>query len=335
MKSLPTAADVMEVLGAVYDVEQPRDRWLTGVLQRLSLTLDQGAGVGGVLYDVSSEDRVPIDAIEGIDLPAGWREAGIAMHQDPRNVPRVIAGYRSILCATLPELPTDPQLHGRLQREFDRHQVGGQIVINGVDCSGRGCALYLFSRGRLTLSPAQRTLFERFATHLSTAYRLHRRLASQDAAVSAPIEAVLTPNGQVDHAEAAAQSKNARRDLQQAVRQREHVRDIVRTDPQRAVSWLKGLVDARWTLVDHYERGGQRYVLARENAPKPFPLAPLSPREQQVVTLAALGRTNKLIAYELGLAHSTVRVLMARASVKLGATTRSDLIARQQSLAPC
>jgi DNA-binding NarL/FixJ family response regulator len=36
-------------------------------------------------------------------------------------------------------------------------------------------------------------------------------------------------------------------------------------------------------------------------------------REQQVVALATLGRTNKFIAYELGLAHSTVRVLMARA----------------------
>jgi DNA-binding CsgD family transcriptional regulator len=325
----------MKVLEAVYDVEQPRDRWLTGVLQSLSSTLDQGAGVGGVLYDVSGEGHVPIDAIEGIGLPADWREAAITMHQDSRNVPRVIAGYRSILCATLPELTTDPQVHGRLHHELARHQVGGQIVINGIDCSGRGCALYLFSRGPLTLSPAQRSVFEKFATHLSTAYRLQRRLAGDDPAVSAPIDAVLTPNGRVDHAEvAAAQSKNARRELQQAVRQRERVRDIVKTDPQRAVSSFKGLVEARWTLVDHYERGGQRYVLARENAPKPLPLAPLSPREQQVVALAALGRTNKLIAYELGLAHSTVRVLMARASVKLGTTTRSDLIARQQSIKP-
>ena len=117
----------MTVLEALYDVEQLRDRWFAGVLRTLSSTLDHGAGVGGVLYDVSGEDSVPIDAIDGIDLPPDWLEAGIAMHQDTGNVPRVIAGYRSILCANLPELTTDPQVRGRLRREFTRHQMGGRI----------------------------------------------------------------------------------------------------------------------------------------------------------------------------------------------------------------
>jgi DNA-binding NarL/FixJ family response regulator len=93
---------------------------------------------------------------------------------------------------------------------------------------------------------------------------------------------------------------------------------------------LKGLVDARWTLTDHCEPVGRRYVLARENAPKPQGPASLSKREQQVVALATLGRSNKFIAYELGLAHSTVRVLMARACLKLRAKTRSELVARQR-----
>lgn len=48
----------------------------------------------------------------------------------------------------------------------------------------------------------------------------------------------------------------------------------------------------------------------------------MSPREEQVLAHAALGHSNKLIAYELGLAHSTVRVLLARASAKLGARGR-------------
>jgi DNA-binding CsgD family transcriptional regulator len=99
------------------------------------------------------------------------------------------------------------------------------------------------------------------------------------------------------------------------------------------VKSLKGLVDGRWTLVDHYESEGKRYVVARENAPKPPGPPRLSQREQQVVALAVLGRTNKLIAYELGLAASTVRVLMARASAKLRVATRSELVARQQVVA--
>jgi DNA-binding NarL/FixJ family response regulator len=44
----------------------------------------------------------------------------------------------------------------------------------------------------------------------------------------------------------------------------------------------------------------------------------LSPREQQVVNLATGGRSHKEIAFELGLADATVRVLHARAMKKLG-----------------
>ncbi|MEO6095410.1 MAG: helix-turn-helix transcriptional regulator [Fibrobacteria bacterium] len=55
-----------------------------------------------------------------------------------------------------------------------------------------------------------------------------------------------------------------------------------------------------------------------ENAPAPAGLELLSPRERQVAALAELGRSNKVIAYELGLGHSTVRVLLARAAGKPG-----------------
>jgi DNA-binding CsgD family transcriptional regulator len=35
-----------------------------------------------------------------------------------------------------------------------------------------------------------------------------------------------------------------------------------------------------------------------------------------------------MIAYELGLAHSTVRVLLARGAAKLGVRTRTEMLAR-------
>jgi DNA-binding NarL/FixJ family response regulator len=49
-------------------------------------------------------------------------------------------------------------------------------------------------------------------------------------------------------------------------------------------------------------------------------------------SLAALGRSNKLIAYELGLAQPTVRILMARAARKLGVRSRAELITRIEAL---
>jgi DNA-binding CsgD family transcriptional regulator len=53
----------------------------------------------------------------------------------------------------------------------------------------------------------------------------------------------------------------------------------------------------------------------------------LSARERQVVALAALGQPNKMIAYELGIATSTVGVLLMRASRKVGAKIRRQLVA--------
>jgi DNA-binding CsgD family transcriptional regulator len=124
-----------------------------------------------------------------------------------------------------------------------------------------------------------------------------------------------------------------------ADRLREALRDAVlsmeracgptrRSDPDRAVGPWRALVDAELTLLDSFERDGKRYVVAVENPTREArDLSLLSPRERQVVTAAAAGRTNKLIAYELGLAYSTVRVLLARAAKRLGVQSRRELVA--------
>jgi len=52
----------------------------------------------------------------------------------------------------------------------------------------------------------------------------------------------------------------------------------------------------------------------------------LTPREKQIIEQAKLGHRNKVIAYELGIADSTVRVLLARAAAKIGAPGREELL---------
>ena len=108
----------------------------------------------------------------------------------------------------------------------------------------------------------------------------------------------------------------------------EHARTRLRSsEPDRALDEWKGLVAARWSLVEHFESDGKRYILACENdlhVPGP---SLLSQREQQVLAYASLGHSSKLIAYELGITDSTVRVLMARATAKLGARSRKEAIA--------
>jgi two-component system response regulator FixJ len=85
-----------------------------------------------------------------------------------------------------------------------------------------------------------------------------------------------------------------------------------------------GQVDLRqFRVVEQFEREGRRYVVA---VLEPG-LSSLTPREREVLVEAVNGSTNKVIAYDLGLSHATVRVLMARAAKKLGVTKRSDLVA--------
>jgi len=333
MTWVPAAADLIAFLDAVYQVEQPRDAWIRSVL-RAAMPFNRGAGIGAVLYDVSSATAMRTDFIEGVGLPDGWLDAGIDMHRNPALTAHMIATYRSQICATFSEQMIAPDLRNDVRQDYDSeyrtHAIRGHIMINGMDCSGIGCCVYLFAHKRLALHRATRALLCQVATHVATAYRLQQRLASRVHVSSAGVEAVLRPSGHIENVEGEARSRYSQHTLERAVRQRESARGTRSGDPQDVARGWRGLVAARWTLVDSYERTGHRYVLARENAPTPLGPARLSPREQQVCALAALGRSNKLIAYELGLAHSTVRVLLTRIYSKLGVTTRAALIGRLQ-----
>ncbi|MEO7271058.1 MAG: LuxR C-terminal-related transcriptional regulator [Vicinamibacterales bacterium] len=335
MTWVPAAADLIAFLEAVYQVEQPRDVWILNLMQAAA-PFNRGAGIGGVLYDVSSGNRMRTDFLGGIGLPAGWLEAGRAMHHNPAVTTHMIAGYRTQICTTFSEQMTGPNVVETVRDAYDQqygdHGIRGHIAVNGIDCSGIGCCVYLFAHKRLTMSASTRGLLRQVATHLATAYRLQRRLQQPRSPAWARVEAVIKPSGRIEDAEGEARSVDSRQMLGRAVREREHARSR-RAGEARDVSYgWRGLVAARWTLVDCYERTGHRYILARENAPKPNGPDRLSPREQQVCALATLGRSNKLIAYELGLAHSTVRVLLTRVYAKFGVTTRPELIGRLQTV---
>jgi DNA-binding NarL/FixJ family response regulator len=87
----------------------------------------------------------------------------------------------------------------------------------------------------------------------------------------------------------------------------------------------------KWTVLNSYEDGGRRYITAYQDVSTPGGIDSLTRRESQVAALAQLGHSNKVIAFELGLGHSTVRVLLSRAAFKFGVRTRVDLVDRIRS----
>jgi len=104
--------------------------------------------------------------------------------------------------------------------------------------------------------------------------------------------------------------------LRESCQSIDHARTGEGTDP--------AALGGRWSLLDSFDSNGRQYVVAARNTIS-SERRELSPREAQVVGLLALGHSNKVISYELGLAWSTVRVLVHRAARKLGVGTRREL----------
>ena len=117
--------------------------------------------------------------------------------------------------------------------------------------------------------------------------------------------------------------------LQVAARTLEQMPETPRTRRHGpALSGWSAMARARWKLVDQFERDGKRYLLAVRSEAAIEGMELLSPRERQAVLCAARGHSNKVVACELGIATSTVGVLLSRATAKLGARSRKELLAK-------
>jgi len=325
------ATAVTGFLDALYALEQPRADWFRGTLRAASTAFDRGTGVGMILYDASG-DAPRLEEHDGVNIERRNVEMSLAFHRQPDLIAPILHVYRTKVVTTMPEQMLNPEQLQHAEESYGKLGMRDQIMINGGNPDGFGCVMYVFSKTRIELGAESRALLTRVAGHLSTAYRLHRRLHRVPASTQGGVDAVIRVDGRVEHAESAAKAKPMLRDLSAAVGRREWAKSKAgRKDTTRSVAAWQPMVAARWSLVDAYERSGARYVTARENSPVSAGISSLSAREQQVTSLAALGHTNKLIAYELGLAHSTVRVLLARAAVKLGARTRLEVIERVRS----
>lgn len=310
---------VIDVIEAAYDVETTDADWLKGLARAAEPIVDRGLGAAAYLYD--SHDPA---ALRVLDAALPERFDPVAFKGFLESVP---PGYVASTWVKPFGLASSTEgfegpLSAALEHAFGARDV---IAINGYDPSGFGVWLGAVTPEREVLSDEQTALFERIAPHLASAYRLRRRAPREP-------DAVLDPAGKIHDARGEAKLNEARDSLRQAVAAVEAARGrLRREDPARAVGSWKGLVSARWTLVDRFERDGKRYILAQENSHEVTGLRELSPRERAVLAATAAGHHDKLIAYELGLAPSTVRVLIFRAIRKLGASSRADAIARYRA----
>lgn len=323
---------LVALLETIYALDLDDQTWLSRALSAMKTLSGAEHSYLGYFYDASNVDAFSVWNVCAVDMP-----------------PEVDDSFRSAHLTVGPELlrATLRSVHvGSIRRMgmpyvapllAQRERVGwGDIfTVNGLDPSGIGC---LFTIGTRTLefSPPKRELavYTRIAQHLAAAFRCRLLLGvlsmpggKAPEPNGAVAEAIVDMDGRIVHAEGEATGKAARSRIRSAAQSITTLRTTRRGSAQAALDAWRPLVDARWTLVDSFEEGGQRYIVARENQARVPGFDSLTERERQIVLQATLGYSNKEIAYALGVSDSTVRVLMARAAGKMGVHTRAELLA--------
>lgn len=327
------AAYLLDCLAASYRLDLDGAEYVSQLAEAAASLLDRGHGVIAYTYDARDRARPVIDhfavskrfdpswlpafdaAVEAASLDIGSpsHPAGFDVWE------RLLCGQASAVPRMRPFLPLFAHLGG----------ARDAFAVNALDASGRGLWLGAPLPSTEREPREQFTLFTRFATHLTTAVRLRNRAAKPKPA------AILAPSGALLHAEEGEDEVvEAREELRHATVAFDEARTKkMRDDVDLATRRWRPLVHSRWSLLDDFDSDGRRFVVAVANPPPTRPPRnDLSEREHQVLTQAHLGHSTKIIAYELGISDSTVRVLLHRAAQKLGASTREEALARFDAL---
>ncbi len=326
-------AAVIDAAEQAYAVSAPTENWLQEIILKLQPALDSGSGIFGWLYDARDFKNIAFSNPVFLGVAPELPVALVNCSQDAEtSVSLIQRHYRT------PAGPFSTSLGDGFagftpwRRHIHPLGVKDLLVVNGIDANRKGCAISAPRRGIAQASAERLALLRYFSVHLATAYRLRRRIDASPAHLAGPahprVEAVLSSSGRLDHASSKARHRDARDALSVAVRAAERARGkLRRASPGEAISVWKTMVSGRWSLSDHFESDGRRYILAYVNTPDAPPLRTLSELERQVLSCSALGKSNKLISHELGLGLAAVSSALKRATSKLGARRPRDLIA--------
>ncbi|MGV3621623.1 MAG: helix-turn-helix transcriptional regulator [Archangium sp.] len=313
--------DGIGVIEAAWRVDLETQPWLQGILGASRTELDDGFGMWAALYDARNGQQVNFTEIAGVGMSDRQLDS---MRTLMPTIPwdAVERTFIKSSIGTLSQL---------LGREFLEELPMGQYVartlgihdalgINAQDVTGVGCVLGIPLQKRQRARRELGTRWSRLAAHVADAFRVRTQLTRFD-------DAIIEPHGLVAHAEGEARDVAVRTALCAAPVAIDRSRTKAARSDERCLEQWRVMVDGRWSLVDHFDRDGRRYYVARRNTPA-LSGDGLTPRERQVAGFAALGHSNKLIAYELGLSTSTVATHLSSAAKKLGCTSRVQLISK-------
>jgi DNA-binding CsgD family transcriptional regulator len=314
--------DLVSVVEAAYSLDLDEPGWVGGIAEALRPAFDRGLGVTAWVFEKRGSEVTLRSFVSDSDP----RFEGMVrfLHENGPSEGTEAAYGRFPACASVSQMfatAKNPEAWPFFARNVRKVGVTDVVGLGAMDPSGIGVAIFWPSPTLETVTRAERSRWNRLAAHITAGLRLRLGLGGGER------EAVLAPDGRCVHAEGPAKHGAARERLRAAARCLDRARGpLRRNDPEEAVAIWMALCSGRWSIVDHFDTDGRRFLVARRNGPQAEKPAGLTLRERQVAAFLALGYQNKLIAYSLGLSESTVETHTRHAMKKLKARSRVELV---------
>lgn len=320
------AAKAIDVVEAAYRLDGSEAAWLSALLDTASKDLDTGHGVYAFTGSDTSPDFAKSPVFVQRELSPNFLSRIASLNAEAPNVIFELLKKRLVTCGGLEQVlgPTSPVVTHFRGLMADAGIADGFCMF-AQDARGGSVTISAPSRALLAPAPRVRGVWQRVGLHVVAGLRLRRLLAASGSSRAA----LLSTSGVLEDASPeVADDGAARRALAEAVRAMEQARRAsVRSSPERALELWRGLVAGQWSLVDHWEQAGRRYVAAYPNRLGLRDPRGLTATEQSVLRYLALGATNKELGYTLGLSEKTVSNCVSQILKKLGLKSRVDVAA--------
>lgn len=310
---------------ASYDLSGSRERWLGRVVGLTADHLDRGLGI--IAYEADGTRGYPpvVSNLHIAGAPPGLVDAAMdfMQHTEPRTSKSLYTDEHGGKVGLRNESTRGDPMAGHPVRT--RHGVRDLFFIGGG--AGAFCCVVTVPLAEpVRLGRRVRADWQALSAHFAGGYRLRRALVEGGGVASGPGvgEALVDCEGGCHHASAGMDARGGLELLRHVARHVDRTRGRSIDDAESARLW-KAFLSERWAFVDGFEEGGRRYLVVRRSPCARDPRS-LTARERAIAALLLEGRSSKYIAYELGLAFSTVSSHLHRIAVKLGAASRAEMV---------
>lgn len=299
---------LIDLAEAAYDLDLPDSEWLPSIIDAGLPLLDHGLGVAGGIYSRPGDGTEA--TLHQLHVAGGSRRSAIRLARIAVHVPHSRA-YPGV-CNTLSEASGEPCA---LRRAPEERRATDALGLWAFDSFGMAAFIIAPVRERTTMCGSTRIQWRKVGAHLNAGFRLRHALVTPD-----------------EHAHEPQAAKRALREA--AVRADRTHHSSAKRDQLASLRIWADLVEGRCTMVDRFESGSRRFVLATCNPPGTSDPHRLTRREAEVATRAASGETGKLIGWELGLSRSRVSGLLHDVMRKLRVRTQAELVEKMRALGP-